>query len=367
MESGVQNEMAGDRPAEEKLTRLCAAIGLQARAAEVLDIFREMWTACGLRSAAEAPRWSGLTDDSTPTEYSIVFISHDSGRLRVLFEPQADPASPATYWEAGRRVTRWLGKRWGASLDHALEVEDIFIPQDPQMNICVGHAVEFDQQPSFKMYYNAMAAGPSNAIQLVDEAFRRLGYLRPWNTLRQVLGPGDRIELFALDLTPETRLKLYVRPIQADLDRIRRLYCASSTADPQDVGRMWDIVAGSRRPETSRPVFLTYQFSHPDDQRPSRTALSIPLFPGVRSDLGATRRIRRLLRAFEMPVDSYTACVRAMADLPLQQEEGIHSYVALQRNPHNVAIVPYFNPRLYFRRYGWLARDPACTWPTAVS
>lgn len=351
---------------EEKLAKLCAAIGRKKHAPEVVETFREMWTGCGLRAPEEEPRWSGLTDDSTPTEFSVVFSGNASPRLRVLFEPQGDPASPQAYWDAGRRVTRWLEQRWGASTEQALKIEDIFIPEDPHMHLCMGHAVEFDDQPAFKMYYNAMAKGPSNAHSCVDQAFRRLGYTRAWNELQKVLGPEDRIELFALDLTPVTRLKLYLRPMNADLERITRLYSVSTTADPKDVQMMWDIMGKPRVPENSRPVFLTYQFNEADDERPSRTALSIPLFPGVPSDLAAVRRTCRLLRTLGMPTDSYSACVRAMADAPLAQEEGIHSYVALQRNPKDVAVVAYLNPRLYFPRYGWLARDPARTWPTAV-
>ncbi len=360
------NQRRTIRNPEQKLAALCEAIGRADRSTKVVSLFREMWRESGLRPFDAEPRWSGLTDDSTPTEFSVVFSGNAEPRLRVLFEPQGDPASPRTYWDAGCRMTRFLGHRWGASIEQALKLEDIFIPEDPDMFLCLGHAVELDDEPAFKMYFNAMAKGPSRAVECVDEAFRRLGYSRPWEELRKVLGPSDRIELFALDLTPVTRLKLYLRPMQADMDHITRLYSVSTTAEPGDVKMMWDFLGKPRLPETSRPVFLTYQFNEAGDERPSRTALSIPLFPGVPSDLAAERRTCRLLRALGTPVESYKACVRAMADAPLSEEEGIHSYIALQRNPRDVAVVAYFNPRAYFSRYGWLARDPARTWPTAV-
>src|SRR5581483_10448342 len=98
--------------------------------------------------------------------------------------------------------------------------------------------------------------------------------------------------------TPVNRLKLYLRPMQANMEHITRLYSVSSAADSKDVPMMWDILAGARVPEKSRPVFLTYQFSGPDDERPSRTALSIPMFPGLPSDLAAARRTSKLLRTF---------------------------------------------------------------------
>jgi DMATS type aromatic prenyltransferase len=365
MPAGTKQQLIG-KTVEDKLAGLCDAIGQKERADGAVDLFREMWKESGLRPPEAEPRWSGLTDDSTPTEFSVVFSRREAPRLRVLFEPQGDPASPRAYWEAGCRMTRTLGRRWGASIEQALELEDIFVPEDPNMHLCMGHAIELDDQPAFKMYFNAMAKGPERAVSLVDEAFHRLGYSRPWNELRKTLGPADRIELFALDLTPVTRLKLYLRPMHADLAHITRLYSVSATADPNDVKMMWDILGKPAVPENSRPVFLTYQFNEAGDDRPSRTALSIPFFPGVSSDLAAERRTCRLLRALEMPIAAYTACVRAMADAPLSREEGIHSYVALQRNPRDVAVVAYFNPRLYARRYGWLARDPARTWPTAV-
>src|SRR5580692_5346298 len=92
---------------EEKLVRLCGAIGRNERASEIVEIFREMWREAGLRPPEAEPRWSGLTDDSTPTEFSVVFSGKASPRLRVLFEPQGDPASPKAYWEAGCRFTRF--------------------------------------------------------------------------------------------------------------------------------------------------------------------------------------------------------------------------------------------------------------------
>jgi hypothetical protein len=296
----------------------------------------------------------------------VVFSSDAAPRLRLLFEPQGDPASPQAYWEAGCRFTRFLRKRWGASIEQALKVEDIFRPEDPNIYICMGHAVELDDQPAFKMYYNAMSKGPGLAADCVDQAFHRLGYSRAWKELRKALGPSDSIELFALDLTPVTRLKLYVRPRSANIEHITRLYSISAAALASDVGLMWNFLCHPRRPENNRPVFLTYEFNKADDDRPTRTALCIPVFPGLSSDLTAERRVCRLLRALVIPAESYQACVRAMADAPLDHEEGIHSYVGLQRNQRSVAVAAYFNPRLYFRRYGWLAREPARTWPTAV-
>jgi hypothetical protein len=301
-------------------------------------------------------------------ELSVVYSCKSAPRLRALFEPQGDPASPSAYWNAGARFTRFLNQQWNAPIDHFLRLEDIFVPDASDPHLCMGHAVEFGEQPSFKMYFNAMTKGPRNTAKCVDEAFSRMGYSRPWNKLKEALGPSDRIELFAFDLAPAPRLKLYVRPMSASLEHIARLYSVSAASDPNDVRMMWENIRSPLTPpESSRPVILTYHFGDPLDERPSRTALCIPLFPDASSDLAAEEKIRRLLHALAIPVEPYTACLRAMADGPLAQEEGIHSYIGLHRSPEDVAVAAYFNPRLYFRRYGWLGRNPTRTWPTAAA
>src|SRR6185295_4736797 len=97
---------------------------------EAIHLHRRMRRICRLRAPAAKPRWSGVTDDSTPFEYSVAF-RRDEARLRMLFEPQADPASATTYWQAGKRCTRRLQKAWAANIGSGLEIEELFKPKVP--------------------------------------------------------------------------------------------------------------------------------------------------------------------------------------------------------------------------------------------
>ena len=352
---------------EDKIIGLTTALSMKDRAAEALTVFREMWTAGGLRSPDEAPRWSGVTDDSSPVEFSVQFRqgSHD---LRMLFEPQGDPASAQTYWRSGVRMTRWLARRWKARVEPALAIESLFRPlAKARVHLAMGHAVDIQaERPMFKVYYNAMARGAGRSREIVGEALSRLGFEKTWTRFAPALGAQDRLELLALDLAEPARVKLYVRPLGADMQRLERLYSLSEDALAPDVGKIWRAIHGEAKPESMRPVFLTYQLVNPGALRPARTTLSVPLFPGVKSDGQARSRISRLMDGFGISSSAYRKCVTAMADGPLATEEGIHSYVALQRHGREAALVTYFNPRLYYHRYGWIARDPVRTWPSAI-
>jgi len=212
------------------------------------------------------------------------------------------------------------------------------------------------------VYFNAMAAGIENTDHVVGTGLARLGYDRTWRRLRRGLTPGDRIELLALDLTPRGRVKLYVRPIGASLLHLRSLSGLAAKGDRDLIARAWRIIHPTRVPERSRPTFMTYHLTDPGATRPERATFSIPLFPGIRSDLDVSRRVVSLFNEFEIDPAPYLACLSAMADRALSREQGIHSYVAVQTADRERAIVVYFNPRLYAARYGFLARSPVHVW-----
>ena len=51
---------------------LCQAAGLSARAADADALLQEMCASWSQRDPAQRPRWSSLTDDCSPIEYSVV-------------------------------------------------------------------------------------------------------------------------------------------------------------------------------------------------------------------------------------------------------------------------------------------------------
>ena len=185
---------------ETKLARVCEAAGLCATRVDSLCF--DMVTHCRLREPKDPPRWSGLTDDSSPIEFSVVFSRHGC-QLRLLFEPQADPQAPLTYWQSGQRLTRYLASRCQASTDAARAIEPLFRPAANDVFLSMGHAFEPlpAQPPKCKVYFNAMARGAEHAQPLIGDALSRLGFERAWERLARTLTPRDRVELLALDPT----------------------------------------------------------------------------------------------------------------------------------------------------------------------
>lgn len=350
-------------PTERKLIRLCEAARLSEIIEPTLALFRDMVGRCQLRSPDAPPRWSGLTDDSTPIEFSIVFSQRDR-QLRLLFEPQGDPQSPIEYWKSGQRLTRYLARRWHASIDVARDVEPLFRPSAKDVLLAGGHAFEPvpHGSPKCKVYFNAMAAGVERTDHVVGIALAHLGYEAAWQQMRRALTPRDRIELLALDLTPLGRVKLYVRPIGASLRHLQSLANLAAQADDGLIARAWQIIHPTRPPERSRPTFLTYHLTDRGSAKPERATFSIPLFPGIRSDLEVSRRVVRLFKELEIDHAPYLKCLSAMANQALWREQGIHSYVAVQTDGRDHAIVVYFNPRFYAARHGFLARSPTRVW-----
>jgi len=353
---------------EIKLIRLCEAAGLSESVDSTLLLFRDMVRGCQLRSPQDPPRWSGLTDDSTPVELSVVF-GHRTRQVRMLFEPQGDPQGALSYWKAGQRLTRYLARRWGASIESAREIEPLFRPVAKDVLLAGGHAFEPVPAgpPKCKVYFNAMAAGTTNTSHIVGTSLARLGYDRTWRWLHQALTPRDRIELLALDLTPRGRVKLYVRSIGASLQHLQSLEGLAAKADRNLIAKAWSIIHPTRLPERARPTFMTYHLTNPHAARPERATFSIPLFPGIRSDLEVSRRVVSLFKELELDPAPYLACLSAMADKALSREQGIHSYVAVQGSYRERAIVVYFNPRLYAARYGFLARSPTRVWSSPAA
>src|SRR5262245_11810142 len=158
---------------EEQIRGLCRAIGAGGMEAEAVEIHSRMRRVCKLREPGEPARWSGVTDDSTPFEYSVAF-QQSGARLRFLFEPQNDPATAASYWQAAKRCTRLLKSTWNANITPALAIEDLFEPRVPVF-LSAGHGVElYSGRPAgFKVYFNAMARGTDHSAQLVGQALER--------------------------------------------------------------------------------------------------------------------------------------------------------------------------------------------------
>jgi DMATS type aromatic prenyltransferase len=351
-----------------QLRALCAVAGFEADEARILALFRDLSASWGAVPLAAPPRWSGITDDCSPLEFSVVY-GGSQPELRFLVEPHGEPASPAAYWSAGQQLTAWLRERFALSTEPLECVEELFVPieGDVPVYFAVYHAVVFrpGQPPLFKIYLNPGARGMPDR-EVCAEALQRLGLGAAWTAIAAVLTPYDQLVFFSLDLSPQlgARAKVYVRHRGATVADLERTASAAAEYQVGDARALCQAIVGEPEPDLYRPPLTTLYCAPDQPERPQRAALQLPLYPYAPDDAVAYERIRGCLVEHGLDPERYERCVRALAPGSLAEESGLHGWVSLQREHGRPRITTYFHPRVYRARYGPLALDPARCWPS---
>ncbi|PYM62886.1 MAG: hypothetical protein DMD79_10000 [Candidatus Rokuibacteriota bacterium] len=358
-----------------QLEALCEAVGADAPRDAIVAFFRDAAGMCGVRSLTSAPRWSAISDDCTPFEFSVV-LQEGPPAIRVLLEAQDDPAGPATYWQAGRRLTAWLASRFEVPLDRLGAIEDLFQPEDPLAYWSLWQSVDFraDRRPRVKIYLNPNARGRERAAGLVDEALSRLGCAAaPSHLDRLPRDPDDRLVVLSLDLVPglETRVSVHVQFRRPSAEGLEELAALAPGTMPGDATAFLDAVTGRTDGAGMRSMFATVHLDcgHLDSAvrgRPGGVGLHVPAFPYCENDGVARDRVTRFLERVGLSTAAYERCVRAMARAPLEKEEGLHSFVSFTRAGGHPRVIVSFGSRVYYDRHGWIALDPSRWWPSPV-
>jgi hypothetical protein len=355
-----------------QLRDICLAAGLVEQQEPIAALFDTLCGVAGLRRLPVQPRWSGVTDDCTPIEFSTTFNARET-RVRFLIEAQDDPASPASYWNAGERLGAHLATMDGIRLEPMLAISDLFSPTDPNALFAIWHAMEFckDGPPLCKIYLNPAARGRDTARTVVLAALDRLGFGRASDRLLKLLNRNEVITHLAIDLVSATqaRVKIYTRLFRAaplDFDRRAEAIGAEGGLDFADV---CEVICRSADVLWQRPVMTCYHLTAADLTRPAGMTLYLPLYPYASSDHVATERITALLSQAGFGAPIY----RKIADRLVagcRGTVGIHTYVGYKRLAGARGagqVTAYFNPSLFQAQYGRLALDPGHFWPSPLS
>ncbi|MEA2997217.1 MAG: hypothetical protein QOG74_2766 [Alphaproteobacteria bacterium] len=351
-----------------KLAALCDAVGAADRKPQVVGLFGELAGRCHDRDVRLPPRWSGVTDDCTPFEFSVV-LGAGRPNIRILVEAQDDPACPATYWRAGTRLNEWLASRHQVDLGRFRQIEDLFVPSDPAAAWAMWHGIDFrrDGAPLVKIYLCPYAQGIGQADAVVREALSRLGFSAAWPGIAALRGAGDIFSHLSLDLTaePDARLKVYIRHHDATIDALERRGAVAGIR-AGDWSGFCRAIAHGHDPLSRRPIFASYHLAGAAPDRPHHAVLYLPLFPYAANDAIAHERIRDFLTVCGIATEAYSDGVAAMADGPLDRERGLHTYLAFQRRSGQPQVTAYFGSRLYGSRYWGVVFNPRRCWPSPV-
>lgn len=357
-----------------QLRDICIAAGLPDQQEGVVGLFKSLCEVAGVRRLPARPRWSGVTDDCTPIELSVSFDAIGA-RVRFLIEAQDDPASPASYWASGERLSAYLAQMHDVVLAPMSAIKDLFSPTDPNALVAIWHAMEFRKNgpPLCKVYVNPAARGRDAARTLVAAALDRLGFGRATDRLLGLLRDSDVITHLAVDLVAaeHARVKVYARHFRAgtaDFDRLAEEIGVDTGLDFADVCR---VICPGVDILSQRPVMTCYHLTAVDPTAPAGMTLYLPLYPYARTDRVASERIAALLS--QAGLGSAATTYRRIADGLIAGRrgicEGLHTYVAHKRSvgsKRREQVTAYFNPSLYRPRFGRIALEPDRFWPSPV-
>lgn len=333
-----------------KLAALCDALGLQSElqaAQRVFDLFGATW---GSRTSREA-RWSDITDDSSPFEFSVA-IEDGTPELRMLTEAQGDQPSLLSNWLAAWQLTAEIRRAHGVSLARAQCIADVFEPTKRTSVFSLWHAACFrhGRLPTFKLYFNPLARGEDKAEEVVEEAFSRLGqsgcfaWVKQYAMLRD---SDDQLVYFSLDLGDfaEVRTKVYVAHRNATAYDVERVMQAVPGHVSGDALEFCDSVVHTLGPFARRPLLTCMAFVA-GRAEPVTSTLHLPIRCYLPSDQVALENICMFLP----PEDArtYERVVQAMASRPLHAGGGIQTYASFRRVDGCKRLTVYLSPEMYW-------------------
>lgn len=354
-----------------QLTALGEAAGLARRGHEIDAWFSLLAESWGHTSPQELPLWSGVGDDCSPVEWSVVLRRDERSEMRILTEAHREPASPQTYWAAAEELTKKVSERLPLDVERLARVRDLFEPQgsDEEVFFSAFHGVVFwaDRAPMVKLYLNPAAQGFANALSITEEALSRLGFGGAWSSLSALLHPPYVTPAFiSLDLGAGegNRVKVYVRHRHVSIESVERAAATAVDYTRGDLTRFFEGMAGERAKDgVTRAVLTTHYFTEEDPATARAVALQMPALPYSEGDRDFSHRVRRLLEREGIPTRVYDQCVRALGVGEYREGAATQSWSAFSRTHGEPRLTVYFSPQFYARAFGPLSLDPVRAWP----
>lgn len=344
------------------LSPLCAAAGLEARLGEVIEAFELLTEGWGEQPIPAVPRWeSDVCSDHSPFEPSIA-LSPRGNVLRILVEAQGSEPTRAAQASAGRAMTQRIGRRWGFDTQRCELLEELFLDaRSPEGSAPAGrfgiwHALEFHperEKPSVKVYCDLSSWGPELASALTEEALQRIGFADAWPVMADATTrrcpPKDQLAYFSIDLdsSPNARVKLYLRHHEVTAEHLDVLFRSARNYRPESVKQALRSLGVGAGPYLARPVVSSFAFTPSARNQPTSATLYFPLESYVDGDAQALARLLAFNADFDLPTTSLEAAVRGLAPKPLEDLQGLVSYVSFREEQNTARSTVYFSPLAY--------------------
>jgi DMATS type aromatic prenyltransferase len=338
----------------EKLTALCESLGMNAKLAEVIEIFRAMTISWSDRQIGESVEWpSDVSDDGSPFEFSIA-LDPDKVELRVLVEAQGKDPNLQSNWQAGLDLNQYLATHYNVSLDRFAQIADLFVPTNADAKFSMWHSACFypDKPSAFKLYLNPQSQQQSRSAAIVEESLVRLGFTHAWPTLAETAaqrGPDkDEFVYFSLDLAAHThaRVKVYLRHHDATPAELESALSAARNYVPGDAIEFCQAMAPGQTSFSAKPAISAFSWVDGDNVTPSSSTLHIPISNYAIDDRAVCDRLDLYFIEHGLPVSTYQAVIRSLPTRQLEKGVGMHSYTSLRREQQQRRVTLYLNPEV---------------------
>ncbi|XXF76120.1 iron-containing redox enzyme family protein [Myxococcaceae bacterium GXIMD 01537] len=343
--------------AGERLALLARAIGFDDPTTRTLrEALQRLSASWGtLPGSGPAPWGSDVCDDASPYELSVAIDARGKPQLRVLVEPMDLPASAAASRTAGRRLYDFLAGEPSVHLGRLHALEDLLLPEHARGPFAFWFAAGCTQgeAPEYKVYFHTQAQGPGRASRIAEEALQRLGFVKAWRSVAEVLGRRvdglNELNFFALDLShsEHARVKVYLRHHEATAEELDAVASVARYHRPGTIADFCRLMAGDAGPYTSKGAVTCLTFTDPADERPASATSYFPLSHYARTDLEARERVTRLLTDYGLDPAPYLGTLEACAQRRLDAGPGMHTYAALRWWDGVPRVTVYYSPEVY--------------------
>jgi pyrroloquinoline quinone (PQQ) biosynthesis protein C len=338
----------------EKLIALCSALGMSAKTAEVVEVFRAMTISWCDRKVGQSSEWrSETSDDGSPFEFSIA-LDPDKVELRILIEAQGSDPNLQSNWQAGIELNQYLAKHYNVSLDRFEQIADLFVPTNADAKFSMWHSACFypDKPSAFKVYLNPQAQQKTRAAAIIEESFVRLGFTHAWPTLSTIAaqrGPDkDEFVYFSLDLAAHSyaRVKVYIRHQDATPTELESSLSAAPNYVPGDAIEFCQAMAGGQTSFCAKPAITAFSWVEEDNALPSSSTLHLPISNYATDDRIVCDLLDLYFIEHGLPVSTYQSAIDSLAVRRLEDGIGMHSYTSFRRDKQQRRVTLYLNPEV---------------------
>jgi DMATS type aromatic prenyltransferase len=339
-----------------QLGDLLDALGLRESRTAALDLLGIFLGDTGDRGVGEGPAWpSDVADDHSPVEWSVAFDENRLPTVRILVEPLATRPGNEANARTGLRMLGGLRGHSGLSTSRLWSLGDLFFPDDPHGLFSLWYSLVLrpGKPMEIKAYLNPAAGGAGEAIAVVTESLRRLGFGAALPMLAEhglARGPElDSCSYFALDLNDDAhaRVKVYLTHRSAAVEEVVHAARAVPGLDLSQLREFCRLAGDPGGRFARRPLMSSYSFIDASVERPSGFSVYIPIREYVADDGEARDRALSVLKHFGMDVTACDDAIAAVSRRPLAAGRGLIAHLSLRMGVPRPGVSVYLSTELY--------------------